>query len=164
MTQLVRRFSKLQRSLSLTSINEQEDMSMITIKLGEKNYHIDFISGRALRELEPAAKMYARIVSISNAAIKGEEIPESETLTISEAMDVMVKWFCLVFGNQFTPDELLDSYPVDRLMHDIALTLMAVQTQTTSILSEFPTKAASDQPKPTTETNPETTPSNETAI
>ena len=62
---------------------------MITIKLGEKNYHIDFISGRALRELEPAAKMYARIVSISNAAIKGEEIPESETLTISEAMDVM---------------------------------------------------------------------------
>ena len=164
MTQLVRRFSKLQRSLSLTSINEQEDMSMITIKLGEKNYHIDFISGRALRELEPAAKMYARIVSISNAAIKGEEIPESETLTISEAMDVMVKWFCLVFGNQFTPDELLDSYPVDRLMHDIALTLMAVQTQTTSILSEFPTKAAPDQPKPTTETNPETTAKNETAI
>ena len=55
---------------------------MITIKLGEKNYHIDFISGRALRELEPAAKMYARIVSISNAAIRGEEIPESETLTV----------------------------------------------------------------------------------
>ena len=137
---------------------------MITIKLGEKNYNIDFISGRALRELEPAAKMYARIVSISNAAIKGEEIPEDEALTISEAMDVMVKWFCLVFGNQFTPDELLDRYPVDRLMHDIALTLMAVQTQTTSILSEFPTKAAPDQPKPTTETNPETTPSNETAI
>ena len=137
---------------------------MIIIKLGEKNYHIDFISGRALRELEPAAKMYARIVSISNAAIKGEEIPEDEALTISEAMDVMVKWFCLVFGNQFTPDELLDRYPVDRLMHDIALTLMAVQTQTTSILSEFPTKAAPDQPKPTTETNPETTPKNETAI
>ena len=137
---------------------------MITIKLGEKNYQIDFISGRALRELEPAAKMYAQIVSISNAAIKGEAIPEADTLTISEAMDVMVKWFCLVFSNQFTPDELLDNYPVDRLMHDIALTLMAVQTQTTSILSEFPTKAVPDQPKPTTETNPETTPSNETAI
>ena len=27
-------------------------------------------------------------------------------------------------------------------MHDIALALMAVQTQTTEILSEFPTKAA----------------------
>ena len=137
---------------------------MITCKLGEKNYQIDFISGRALRELEPAAKMYARIVSISNAAVKGEAILEADALTISEAMDVMVKWFCLVFGNQFTPDDLLDNYPVDRLMHDIALTLMAVQTQTTSILSEFPTKAALDQPKPTTETNPETTPKNETAI
>ena len=115
---------------------------MITCKLGDKNYCVDFISGRALRELEPAAKMYARIVAISNAAANGEEIPESDTLTISDAMDVMVKWFCLVFNNQFKPDELLDNYPVDRLMHDIALTLMAVQSQTTSILSEFPTKAA----------------------
>ena len=115
---------------------------MITCKLGDKNYCVDFISGRALRELEPAAKMYARIVAISNAAANGEEVPESDTLTISEAMDVMVKWFCLVFNNQFKPDELLDNYPVDRLMHDIALTLMAVQSQTTSILSEFPTKAA----------------------
>ena len=108
--------------------------------------------------------MYARIVSISNAAVKGEAIPEADALTISEAMDVMVKWFCLVFGNQFTSDDLLDNYPVDRLMHDIALTLMAVQTQTTSILSEFPTKAASDKPMTSAETKPETTPQNETAI
>ena len=119
-----------------------EDKQIITCKLGDKNYCVDFISGRSLRELEPAAKMYARIVAISNAAANGEEVPESDTLTISEAMDVMVKWFCLVFNNQFKPDELLDNYPVDRLMHDIALTLMAVQSQTTSILSEFPTKAA----------------------
>ncbi len=62
----------------------------------------------------------------------------------------MIKWFCLVFGNQFTPDDLLDHYPVDRLMHDIALTLLAVQAQTTGILSEFPTKAA--QAKNPTET------------
>ena len=59
-----------------------------------------------------------------------------------EAMDVMIKWFCILFQNQFTPDDVLDGYPVDRLMHDIALALMAVQTQTTSILDEFPTKAA----------------------
>jgi len=124
---------------------------MITCKLGDKNYHIDFISGRALRELEPAAKMYAKIVNISNAAVRGEIVPESDQLTIPEAMDTMIKWFCLVFGNQFTPDELLDSYPVDRLMHDIALTLMAVQAQTTSILSEFPTKAATE---PTSPANP----------
>ena len=128
---------------------------MITCKLGEKTYHIDFISGRALRELEPAAKMYSRIVGISNAAVKGEEIPDADQLTIAEAMDTMIKWFCLVFGNQFTPDELLDNYPVDRLMHDIALTLMAVQYQTTNILSEFPTKAAQAQ-APTQTQNPET--------
>ena len=51
---------------------------MITCKLGDKAYHIDFISGRALRELEPAAKMYAKIVNISNAAVKGEDIPEAD--------------------------------------------------------------------------------------
>ena len=51
----------------------------------------------------------------------------------------------ILFGNQFTPDDVLDGYPVDRLMHDIALALMAVQTQTTEILSEFPTKAAETQ-------------------
>ena len=124
---------------------------MITCKLGEKTYHIDFISGRALRELEPAAKMYAKIVGISNAAVRGEVVPEADQLTIPEAMDTMIKWFCLVFGNQFTPDDLLDNYPVDRLMHDIALTLMAVQAQTTSILSEFPTTAATE---PMEQSNP----------
>lgn len=114
---------------------------MISCSLGDKKYTIDYVTGRALREMEPAAKMYAKIVAVSNAAVKGEEV-ETDGLTIGEAMDVMIKWFCVLFGNQFTPDDVLDLYPVDRLMHDIALALMAVQTQTTSILNEFPTKAA----------------------
>ena len=115
---------------------------MITCTLGKQKYTVDFISGRALREMEPAAKMYSRIVTISNAAVKGEAIPENDQVKVDEAMDVMVRWFCILFGNQFTPDDVLDGYPVDRLMHDIALALMAVQSQTTEILSEFPTKAA----------------------
>ena len=115
---------------------------MITCKLGEKTYTMDFISGRALREMEPAAKMYAKIVAFSNAAVNGEAVAEDAKFTIPDAMDVMIHWFCLLFGNQFTPDDVLDGYPVDRLMHDIALALMAVQTQTTEILDEFPTKAA----------------------
>ena len=115
---------------------------MITCTLGDKKYTVDFISGRALREMEPAAKMYGRIVMLSNAAVKGEEIQPEQQISIPEAMDEMIRWFCLLFGNQFTPDDVLDGYPVDRLMHDIALALMAVQTQTTSILNEFPTKAA----------------------
>ena len=119
---------------------------MITCTLGKQKYTVDFVSGRALREMEPAAKMYSRIVALSNAAVKGETLPEAETLNISDAMDVMIRWFCILFGNQFTPDDVLDGYPVDRLMHDIALALMAVQTQTTEILDEFPTKAAQAQP------------------
>ena len=123
---------------------------MITCKLKDKQYSVDFISGRALREMEPASKMYAKIVSVSNAAIKGEVVQEDEQLTISNAMDEMIKWFCLVFGNQFTIEDVLDGYPVDRLMHDIALTLMAVQTQTTEILSSFPTKAVQEVVEQTT--------------
>ena len=115
---------------------------MITCTLGDKQYHVDFISGRALREMEPAAKMYGRIVAISNAALRGENSEEVESLTIAEAMDEMIKWFCILFGNQFTPEDVLDHYPVDRLMHDIAFALMAVQTQTTHVLNEFPTTAA----------------------
>ena len=123
---------------------------MITCTLGDKKYTVDFISGRALREMEPAAKMYAKIVALSNAAVKGEEIPQEQQISITDAMDVMIRWFCLLFGNQFSPDDVLDGYPVDRLMHDIALALMAVQTQTTEILSEFPTKAAKEAAPPQT--------------
>lgn len=115
---------------------------MISCTLNEKKYTVDFVSGRALREMEPAAQMYARIVAISNAALKGEVPEDAKNLSIGEALDVMIRWFCLLFGNQFTPDDVLDYYPVDRMMHDIALALMAVQTQTTEILDEFPTKAA----------------------
>ena len=126
---------------------------MITCTLKDKKYAVDFISGRALREMEPAAKMYAKIVALSNAAVKGKEIPQEEQISVTDAMDVMIRWFCLLFGNQFGPDDVLDGYPVDRLMHDIALALMAVQTQTTEILSQFPTKAAKEPtpPQPATE-------------
>ena len=131
---------------------------MITCTLKDKKYAVDFVSGRALREMEPAAKMYARIVALSNAAVKGEEIPQAEQVSISDAMDVMIRWFCLLFSNQFTPDDVLDGYPVDRLMHDIALALMAVQTQTTEILSEFPTKAAKEPATTQTEAESEEIP------
>ena len=125
---------------------------MISCTLNEKKYTVDFVSGRALREMEPAAQMYGRIVAISNAALKGEVPEAAKNLSIGEALDVMIRWFCLLFGNQFTPDDVLDYYPVDRMMHDIALALMAVQTQTTEILDEFPTKAAPEtKAQPTTQ-------------
>ena len=111
---------------------------MITCMLGEKKYTVDFVSGRALREMEPASKMYGRLVRLSQDATDGKDVSQ-EQLTVTDALDTMVKWFCILFGNQFTPDEMYDNYPADRLMHDIALALMAVQTQTTEVLDTFPT-------------------------
>ena len=111
---------------------------MITCTLGEKKYTVDFISGRALREMEPATKMYGRLVRLSQAVTEGAEITGDQP-SVPEALDTMVKWFCILFNNQFTPDEIYDNYPADRLMHDIALALMAVQTQTTEVLDSFPT-------------------------
>ena len=131
---------------------------MITCTLKDKKYNVDFVSGRALREMEPAAKMYARIVALSNAAVKGEENPQEQQISVTDAMDVMIRWFCLLFRNQFSPDDVLDGYPVDRLMHDIALALMAVQTQTTEILSEFPMKAAKEPAMTQTEAESEEIP------
>ena len=122
---------------------------MITCTLGDKKYTVDFISGRALREIEPAMKMYAHISAISEAAVKGNAIENPENITIPDAMDVMIRWFCLLFNNQFTPDDVLDHYPVDRLMHDIVIALIAVQAQTTDVLSSFPTTAAEEQPPQT---------------
>ena len=118
---------------------------MISCTLGDRKYTVDFVSGRALREIEPAMKMYTKISAISEAVVKGQEIENTDNVNIPEAMDVMIRWFCLLFGNQFTPDDVLDHYPVDRLMHDIVIALFAVQAQTTEVLSDFPTTAATEQ-------------------
>ncbi|MHC1787320.1 MAG: phage tail assembly chaperone G [Christensenellales bacterium] len=117
---------------------------MVTCTLGDKKYSVDFISGRALREMEPASKMYGKLVALSKAAVEGQDLSD-EKLTIPEALDTMVKWFCILFGGQFSPDDVYDHYPSDRLMHDIALAIMAVQTQTTEVLDSFPTKPVAQE-------------------
>lgn len=114
---------------------------MISCTLNDKVYTINFVSGRALREIEPATTMYAKISKI--ASTKGD-IKDEDKVSIPEALDVMVTWFCKLFNNQFTPDEVYDNYPSDRLMHDVALAIMAVQAQTTEILSTFPTMAVKE--------------------
>ena len=96
------------------------------------------------------AEVSKKLTALTNDLNNGVYIAPDQ-ITVAEAMDVMIKWFCLLFQNQFTPDELLDGYPVDRLMHDISFAMMAVQTQTTQILSSFPTKAAETEKAPMTE-------------
>ena len=73
---------------------------MVTCTLGEKRYSVDFISGRALREMEPASKMYGKLVQLSKAAADGQDVSDQQ-LTIPEALDTMVKWYCILFGKQF---------------------------------------------------------------
>ena len=107
-----------------------------------KLYNIPSTGLRFFTVYGPAGRPDMAYFGFTNKLIKGETIQTDDQISIPEAMDVMIRWFCILFGNQFTPDEVLDYYPVDRLMHDIALALMAVQTQTTGVLDEFPTKAA----------------------
>ena len=120
---------------------------MLTCELGKKKYTVDFVTGRVLREMEPAFKMYARIAGVAEAAAKGEVVEDMEKLNMKEAMDVMVHWFCLLFNNQFTPDDMYDYYPADCIMHDISTAILAVQTQATDVLSEFPTNPAAEKTK-----------------
>lgn len=125
---------------------------MITCTLGEKKYSVDFVTGRVLREIEPATQMYGRVTRIALMVENGEDVPKEEQVSVADALDVMAQWFCLLFGNQFTVDDLYDHYPADRLMSDIALALMAVQTSMTQVLSEFPTKPTAAETATETET------------
>lgn len=118
---------------------------MITCTLSGKKYSVDFVSGRTLREMEPALKMYAKIAAATSAAVEGA--PAQDDTPIAEALDVMARWFCLLFGNQFTPDEFYDGCPADRMLHDIVIALLAVQGQMTEVLTEFPTTAAQEETK-----------------
>lgn len=121
---------------------------MITCKLGDKEYYVDFIPGRALREIGPAMEAYRKLARVSEVATKGTEISEEDAKTsVEEVCDEMVRWFCLAFGKQFTPDEVYDNYPADRLVSDIALAILATQAQMTGVLDSFPTKAAQAKKK-----------------
>lgn len=115
---------------------------MITCTLGDKKYSVDFITGRALREMGPALNAYMTTVKAGEALSTGKADEELKGVKIEEIYDTLVRWFCLIFGNQFTPDEVYDHYPADTMVTDIVLAMMAVQRQATEVLDSFPTKAA----------------------
>ena len=119
---------------------------MITCRLGEKEYAIDFVSARAMREIGPAEEMYNRILEIGQAQMEGKEA-DAGGLQIKEALDVMVNWFCVVFKNQVNMEEVYDGYPVDKLAHDIAFAMVAVRNMMTDVLKEFPMNPAANEEK-----------------
>ena len=119
---------------------------MITCKLNEgmpneKSYHVPFVTGRALREIDPAWKTYLKLSQMAEAAASGEQVTEEDAAaTLQKQLDVLVEWFCTLFQDQFTPDEFYDGYPSDRVVHDIVMALLAVQSNTTKVLKDFPTQ------------------------
>lgn len=113
---------------------------MITCNLGGKAYSLDFITTRALREMGAAWDAYTRITNAVSDAANGKEATDAKGF--EKELDALVKWFCVLFQNQFTPDEFYDGYPNDRAVHDIVLALLAVRSQTTEVLDSFPTTAA----------------------
>lgn len=119
---------------------------MITCKLGEKVYSIEYVSGRALREISDALGMYSKIMMI-NAKVQDGTLKDEDVFPLEDALDVMVKWFCLLFKNQFTPDEVFEYYPADDLVYDIVFAIQAVNTQMTKVLSDFPIRAAQAKKK-----------------
>lgn len=121
---------------------------MITCRLRDKEYSVDYISGRALREIEPASRMLAAARRITAKVAAGEPLDEEDAkYSLTDAMDVLVRWFCVLFGGQFTPAEVYDNYPVDRLMSDVAVAVTAVQLQMTEALNEFPIPPAAQKTK-----------------
>lgn len=122
---------------------------MITCTLGGKKYSIPYVSGRALREIGPALDVYTKMLAVGLKVESGLDVTDEEAnaLSVKDALDTMIDWFCLLFQNQFTLDDVLDLYPADRLMHDLALTIQAVNNQATGVLADFPTMAAQAQRK-----------------
>lgn len=116
---------------------------MLKCTLGEKTYTIPFVKGRAFREIDTAMGAYTKMVTIAQKTEKGEPLTEEESkLTVKELTDRLVEWFCLLFENQFTLDDVYDNYPADRLFTDIVSALLKVNQQLADTLEDFPTKAA----------------------
>lgn len=124
---------------------------MLKCTLGDKVYTIPFVKGRAFREIDAAMEAYTTMNAITEKVTSGVALDEKEAKqTIRDLTDVLVEWFCLLFENQFTPDEVYDNYPADRLFTDIVNAVLKVNGLLADTLEDFPTKAATTQaPAPT---------------
>lgn len=115
---------------------------MITCELNGKKYSVDFITGRALRDVGPVLEAHNKMILAAESVRKGALVQGIEGTNVADVYDTMIKWFCSLFKGQFTPDDVYDYYPSDRLMVDVQLALMAVMSGATEVLDSFPTKAA----------------------
>ena len=103
---------------------------MLEVTLGEKKYTAEYVTALALREIGRPLEIIRRR--------ENEEKPGD----FGQDLDTLVNWFCVLFGNQFKPGEVYEKYPADRLIPDITLALLAVNSRMSALLSQFPTTAA----------------------
>ena len=101
---------------------------MLEITLGEKKYQTDYAKAIVLREISAPLKI------LEQSEFGGLDD------TCARDWDVLVNWFCLLFGNQFTADDVFALYPTDRLLHDIALAVYAVKAHMSYAIPSFPTR------------------------
>ena len=106
----------------------------MTLELGKKKYAVEGVPVRALAEMDEAWDMYRKLVK----AAGGGQI---ENESFSAIIGALAKWLVVLFGGQFTVDEVLDHYPSDRFIADVGLMLQAVAGRLTEALGDFPMKA-----------------------
>lgn len=101
----------------------------MTIELNGRKYVQDVVTARALRELKKPMEILRRGDEDKDAPMEAAEL------------DVLVRWLCLLFNNQFTPEDVYDHYPADRLLLDVSACALMVQLRMTEALRDFPTRA-----------------------
>ncbi|MBO4794288.1 MAG: hypothetical protein J5556_06975 [Deltaproteobacteria bacterium] len=102
---------------------------MLKVTLGERDYTVDYVRAIALREIGQPLAILKRL--------DGQEAPPD----FGKDLDALVKWFCLVFGNQFTVEDVYNNYPADRLLTDLFFAVTVVRERVTAAVIAFPTTA-----------------------
>ena len=101
---------------------------MIQIDLDGKIYHVNYVNANALKAISSLLPV------LKTGAERGA------MHSFSQDLDKMVQWFCLLFNNQFSIEDVYASYPSDYLLRDIFLALMAVKSNNSLALVSFPTR------------------------
>ena len=118
---------------------------MLTCTLGEKVYTIPYVRAQALREIARPLEIIRRAEEPLPSP-SGTPSPDrgrtDDLAAFGRDLDVLVNWFCLMFGNQFTAADVYEFYRADRLTHDLTLAVLAVSQRISEALTAFPTKAA----------------------
>ena len=112
-----------------------------SVKLMDKTYTIPFVKARAYREMDDAIDAYTELVSMAAEEEAGKKATAKDT-KISDYMDRLVEWFCVLFDNQFSPDEFSDGYPADQLITDLVTALLKVRDNMAETIGDFPSDPA----------------------